>query len=424
MLGTFQRVTSNILPAEDSLDEELMPTKAFLTPAKLIAVLTLSLALGSCGGTSPVVCSTAAGNSSSTCACGSGTAACPVSPDPEFLYATSLSGQILVFSIDRNSGALTTIGSVPGPTLSLGITTVSNQFLYASDTHNAQLDGFSINQTTGALTALAGSPFSTGTLSVPGALASPPGDLASSPGSGLLYAADAGTIDAFTISASGTPTALSGSPYVPEAGFSLVVDPSGRFLYASDDDPPGGIFAFTTGSTGALSAVPGSPFAIPGQTVVDSLPVGIVDTGTYVYVALSLTNQIAGFSIASANGTLTGALTPVPGSPFSAGTNPTTLVLAGNFLYAINSAGGTGTISGYSINSNSGTLTPLSGSPFAINGFSMATDSSGQYLYVAEPAGIEAFGINSTSGALTPVSSSLLPGSGATLLTVVQIPPP
>lgn len=216
-----------------------MPAKAFRTPAKLSVVLTLSVALGSCGNGPRTVCDLPASTgSNSTCTCGSEAAACPVSPGPEFLYATSISGQILALSVDRDSGALTMIGSVPGPSLSLGITAVSNQFLYVSDTHNAQLDGFSINQTTGALTALAGSPFSTGPLSVPGALAAPPGGLASSPGSSLLYAADAGTIDAFTISAAGTPTALSGSPYVPEAGFSLTVDPSGQFLYASDDDPP------------------------------------------------------------------------------------------------------------------------------------------------------------------------------------------
>jgi len=354
-----------------------------------------------------------------TCTCGSGTAACPVQPGPEFLYATSIGGQILAFSIDHNSGALTTVGSVPGPTtLSPGLTAVSNQFLYASDTHNSQIDGFSINQTTGALTALAGSPFPTGTLSVPGVLAAPSGDLGSSPGSSLLYAADAGTIDMFTISAAGVPTALSGSPFVPESGFSIVVDPSGNFLYASDDDPPGGIFAFTTDSAGALAAVPDSPFTIPGQTVADSLPIGIVDTGSYVYAALSQTNQIAAFSIVSS----TGALTPVPNSPFSAGTDPTAVVLAGNFLYAINSSDGT--ISGYSIDSSNGVLTPLSGSPFTIAGFSMATDSFGQYLYIAGPTGIQAFSIDFTSGALTPVSGSPFPAVGPTLLTVVQIPPP
>lgn len=405
--------------------EKLVSTYALGIPAKLFVVVALSLVLASCGTNAPpIICALPSGTSSSgTCTCGSGTAACPVQPGPEFLYATSIGGQILAFSIDQNNnGALTTIGSVPGPSLSLGLTAVSNQFLYASDTHNAQIDGFSINQTTGALTALVGSPFSTGTLSAPGDLASPPGDLASSPGSSLLYAADAGTVDMFTISAEGVPTALSGSPYVPEAGFSIVVDPSGRFLYASDDDPPGGIFAFTTGSIGALAAVPDSPFTIPGQTVANSLPGGIVDNGSYVYAALSQTNQIAAFSIVSVAGALTGALTPVPNSPFPAGTDPTAVVLAGNFLYAINSLDGT--VSGYSIDSTNGVLTPLSGSPFAIVGISMATDYFGQHLYVAGLTGIQAFSVDFTSGALTPVSGSPFPATGATLLTFVQIPPP
>ncbi len=397
---------------------KLMPTKTLGTPARLLVVITLSLGLASCGTNSRVICD-APGNSGSTCTCGSGTAACPVQPGPEFLYATSIGGQILAFSIDQNNnGALTAIGSVPGPTtLSPGLTVVSNQFLYASDTHNSQIDGFSINQTTGALTALAGSPFSTGTLSVPGALAAPPGDLGS-PASSLLYAADSGTVDTFTISAAGVPTALSGSPFLPEIGFSIVVDPSGRFLYASDDDPPGGIFAFTTDSTGALTQVPNSPFTIPGQTVADSLPIGIADNGSYVYAALSQANQIAAFSIVNGSG----ALTPVPGSPFSAGTAPTAVVMAGNFLYATNSSDGT--ISGYSINSTNGVLTPLSGSPFAIAGFSFATDYFGQHLYVAGLTGIQAFSVDFTSGALSPVSGSPFPATGPTLLTFVQIPPP
>jgi 6-phosphogluconolactonase len=402
-----------------------MPTNALRSPAKLFAAVALSLALASCGSsTPPIICNAPVGTGSmGTCTCDSGTAACPVQPGPEFLYATSISGQILAFSIDRNSGALTPVGSVPGPTtLSPGLTAVSNQFLYASDTQNHQIDGFSINQTTGMLTPLAGSPFPTGTLSVPGYLAAPPGDLGSSPGSNLLYAADSGTIDMFTISAAGVPTALSGSPFVPETGFSIVVDPSGSYVYAADDDPPGGIFAFTTGPTGALTAIPNSPFTIPGQTVTDSTPIGIVDTGSYVYAALSLTNQIAAFSIASVDGAFTGALTPVPNSPFPAGTAPRALVLAGsNFLYAINSDG---TISGYSIDPGTGALTSLSGSPFAMVGISLATDYFGQHLYVSGPTGIQAFSIDFTSGSLTPVSGSPFPASGATLLTVVQIPPP
>ncbi|HWY22527.1 MAG TPA: hypothetical protein VNX26_14975 [Candidatus Acidoferrum sp.] len=384
-----------------------MPTNSLRTPAKLLAVVALALALASCSNTPPIVCN-ALPSSSATCTCGSGVSACPIQPGPEFLYAVG-SGQILAFSVDHNSGALTAAGSVTGPSMSFGLAAVNNQFLYASDSLAAQLDGFSINQKTGALTALSGSPFPTAPFSFPVGLASPAA-------SSLLYAADAGRVDAFTVSSSGAPTALSGSTFSSGTNLFLTVDPSGHLLYASIDDPPGGIFGFTIDSAGALTAVPGSPFAIPGQTVSNSRPFGIVDTGSYVYAALSGTNQIAAFSIVSG----TGALVPVPGSPFSTGATPAALVLASGFLYALNDGG----ISGYSINSSTGVLTPLSGSPFAIIGGAMTADSLGQYLYVSGLTGIQAFNLNSTSGALTAVTGSPFSAGEATVLTVVQIPPP
>jgi hypothetical protein len=389
----------------------LMPPTVVRTPAKLFVVVALSFALTACGTNAPVVCN-AAPSSSGTCTCesGSGIAACPVNPGPEFLYATSTGGQILAFSIDHTSGTLTALASAPGPSMSLGITAVNNQFLFASDPLNAQLDGFSIDQTTGGLTALASSPFSTGTLSFPEGLASPAG-------SSILYAADVGGVAAFATNATGTPTAISGSPFSSSgANLFLAIDPAGQFLYTSIDDPPGAIFGFTVGSTAALTAVPGSPFTIPGQTVLNSRPYGIVDTGSYVYAALSGANQIAAFSIASG----TGALVPVPNSPFSAGGIPIALVLANGFLYALNE----GTISGYSINSSNGLLTPLSASPFAIVGGSMAADFFGQYLFVGGLTGLQVFTIDSTSGALTPIANSPFPASVPVTMTVVQIPPP
>jgi 6-phosphogluconolactonase len=389
-----------------------MPTNPLRTPAKVLAAVALSLALTSCGtSTPPIVCALPGSTGSmGTCTCGSGTAACPVQPGPAFLYAVG-SGQVLAFSLDHNSGGLTTIGPAPGPSMSLGITAVNNQFLYAPDSLQTQLDGFSIDQTTGALTALAGSPFSTGTFSVPVGLASPAG-------SSLLYAADAGRVDAFTVSATGIPTAISSSPFPSGSGLFLAVDPSGKFLYTAADNSlgTGGIFAFTIDSTGALTAVPGSPFTLPGQTGINSLLIGIVDTGPYVYAALFPTNQIAAFSVSSS----TGALVPVPGSPFPTGTSPIQIVFASGFLYALNEDG----ITGYSIDSANGVLTPLSGSPFAIFGGSMAADSFGEYLYVTGGE-IQAFDINSANGNLSAVAGSPFPASGPiSTVTVVQIPPP
>ncbi|MGA8440573.1 MAG: hypothetical protein WB762_11315 [Candidatus Sulfotelmatobacter sp.] len=264
-------------------------------------------------------------SSSGSCTCGSGTSASPVRPGPEFLYAAGSGGQIQVFNLDDNSGALTPVGSVPGPTMSLGLTVVDNQFLYVSDPLQGQLDGFSINQTTGGLPPLMGSPFSTETLSVPEGLASPPG-------SNLLYAGDVARVDGLSVNSTGAPAAISGSPFPSGTNLFLATDPSGKLLYTSIDNSPGGIFAFSIGSAGALTPGSGSPFTIPGKTVLNSRPFGIVDTGSYVYAALSDPNQIAAFSTVSGSG----ALVPVPNSPFSAGVTPTTLVFANGLLYALN----------------------------------------------------------------------------------------
>ncbi|HZW95021.1 MAG TPA: hypothetical protein VFF64_18885 [Candidatus Eremiobacteraceae bacterium] len=244
-----------------------MPANTFGTPTRLFAVGALLFALTACGSNGPSVCNHPPSSSAATCACGSGAAACPVSPGPEFLYAISitstggtggLGAQILAFSVDRNSGALTPIGSGPGPStpfLTVGLAAVNNQFLFSSDRSQSQLDGFSIDQTTGALSTITGSPFSTGTLSFPTGLASPPG-------SNFLYASDIGSVGAFTISSTGVPSAVPGSPFLSESGL-LATAPSGGFLYAAG--PSGGVAAFTIGSTGALTQVPGSPFTIPGK---------------------------------------------------------------------------------------------------------------------------------------------------------------
>src|SRR5260370_1123433 len=168
-----------------------MPRNALQVPVELFVVAVVALALTSCGTTAPIVC---AASSSALCQCGPGVAACPINPGPELLYAPSNSGQILALSIDQKTGALPTLVSARGPAVSLGLIAVNNQFVYASDSFHAQLDGFSINQATGALSALAGSPFSTGSFSVPVGLASPTG-------SSLLYAAAAGKGDAFAVSA-------------------------------------------------------------------------------------------------------------------------------------------------------------------------------------------------------------------------------
>jgi YVTN family beta-propeller protein len=78
-----------------------------------------------------------------------------------------------------------------------------------------------------------------------------------------------------------------------------------------------------------------------------------------LYVTNHGSNNVSGFTI----DTLTGVLTPVVGSPFSAGTGPNAAaVAAGKFLYVANSA--SNDVSAYAIDPNTGALTSVPGSPF------------------------------------------------------------
>jgi 6-phosphogluconolactonase len=386
-----------------------MPTKALGNPLRLLAasaMLLLHALLVSCGSSNGTqICN--APSSSSTCVCGaSAVQGCPAQLI-EYLYTSGGSGQVLAFNIDTSTGVLTGPISTMTGAASIGMALVDDQFVYVSDPSHTQLDGFSFNQS-GALNTLSGSPFSAGQSSAPQGLASP------TSGAQLLYAADNAAVDAFSISTTGVPAAITGSPFSSGTNTYLTTDPDGFFVFTSIDDAPGGIFGFTVGSTGALTEIAGSPFAIPGQSVANSQPSGIVANELCVYAALTGSNQIAAFTITSG----TGVLTPVPNSPFPAGNAPTVLVLTDSFLYAINSVDST--ISGYSVDSSTGALTSLANSPFSIAGTAVTADFSGQYLYVSGATGIQAFTIDSTTGNLAAISGSPFAASDVVSLIVVQ----
>jgi 6-phosphogluconolactonase (cycloisomerase 2 family) len=345
------------------------------------------------------------------------------SPGPEVLYgfaSTSLLNLAINTTINPSTGGFGTVTSGAAPFFANSTAIVANnQFLYASNSYinslpnnGSQIFAYSISSTDGTLTPITGSPFF---------LFAPPTfieGLAITPNGQFLYGADAsGFIYAFNIdSGTGAPTLIQGSPYTSGPNPQLVVDPTGKFLYVSDDsDPTDGVLAYMIGASGALTPVPGSPFLIPGPNGGTSEPFGIVATGGFVYTALL--NQVAAFSIDST----TGALTSVSGSPFSAGNGTSFFAVSNSYLYAVNV--NDGTVSGYRMNSSSGALTPLSGSPFGSGGETLATDPSGQYLYLGTFKGVQGYDIDSTTGALT-LGSATFGEDGALWLTTVQLPSP
>jgi 6-phosphogluconolactonase (cycloisomerase 2 family) len=199
-----------------------------------------------------------------------------------------------------------------------------------------------------------------------------------------------------------------------QAVFADVVDNQGKFLFVLSSQ---GVNAFSIQSgTGALTAVPGSPFAAAAPSSVGfSQPATLMavdQTNKFLYVSTSA--GIAAFNI---NQT-TGSLTPVTGSPFGSSVpGPWTIVItpSNSFLYVLE-AKSNANIHGFSVDQTSGALTPLSGSPFSAGTCgttvpagtvgvpgpdNMTIASAGRFMY--DNCG--AYSIDQTSGTLTVVSS-------------------
>jgi 6-phosphogluconolactonase len=330
-----------------------------------------------------------------------------------FAYVSGHYG-IYCYAVDAVTGALTALAGSPCDSGVLTGVAVdpSGRFAYATLGSSNEVRAYAINSSTGNLTAIVGSQLDGGGID--------PVDITVDPSGQFVYMANySGSIAAFTIdSVTGGLTAVSGSPFPtapPIVGsvpgvVSVTVDPTGKFLYAALDQ--GDISAYViNSSTGALTPVAGSPF------LAGSLPqsVRVDPSGRYAYVANSNSNSISAYLVNSS----TGALTPIAGSPFASGGGPAGLAvdLSGRFLYVTNGNTYANSVSAFSINNGTGVLTPISGAPFGgANGPSGASvHPSGKFLYVANngAGSVSAYTIDSTSGFLTPISGSPFVASGS-----------
>ena len=128
-------------------------------------------------------------------------------------------------------------------------------------------------------------------------------------------------------------------------------------------------------------------------------------SGQFVLTANGSANTVSVFSIGSS-----GALTEVAGSPFAAGSNPSAILVSGQYVYAANTSGSS--VSAYTLNTTSGALTPVAGSPFATPGRpnGLVVDPAGTHLYASEshPNEMSGFSIDATTGALSTIPGSPL----------------
>jgi len=390
-------------------------------------------------------------------------------PTGQFLYASGQSAQtgvafIQEFSLNPNTGTLTSVGNSPARSLASALAVSSGgnaisylpQFAFVAS-GSAGVNGvasYSIDPSAGALTAVSGSPFVDGLSPV----------FAASAASGqYLYLvnhcsdptcfAAAGSVSVYSIDPNaGVPTAIPSSPFLTGGNpVGIAFDPSGQFAYvinAQDGtvsiysvDPSSGTFTPISGSpfltsSGAVAAAVAPfesqfllaakcPTCTNGSLYVyglyapnigqwaglnQTLPLGTAPTalaidpvGNFALVTDALSNSVAVFSGAY-------TLAQVTGSPFATGQNPVSIALdpLGRFVFIANQA--SNNVSAFTIDPVLGILTPIAGSPFVtgIGPISVTVDYSGRFLYLvnAGDSTVSAFAINQVSGVLTPVANS------------------
>ena len=182
----------------------------------------------------------------------------------------------------------------------------------------------------------------------------------------------------------------------------VAVDPLGRFVLLTDSARNRVCVHRLDAETGALIPVPGSPFSTGGNS---AQRIAMDPAGEFVFVTNSESSNVTVFSLDLDSG----ALSPVPGSPFAAGSQPLDVVTDGfgRFLYVANNL--SNSISAFAINRSSGALTPIAGSPFKMGNFlsRVAADPLGRFLYVMDGQSVFVLSIGA-SGALTPVAGSPL----------------
>ena len=208
----------------------------------------------------------------------------------------------------------------------------------------------------------------------------------------------------------------------------LQFDPTGRFLYIVNAEANLIDAYVSNATTGALTEVHGAPFVPRGSAQSQCPPPdnfcggAVAISGDFLYYVSLLFDGISEFKINQA----TGALAELPSSPAP---NPAHLGFSmsvtpdGKHLYidAPQEVVGQSFLLGYTIHST-GALTPVPGSPFKLPGAGlfMDMDVSGNYLYTTAGNFISGFRINPTTGGLSAVPGSPYSAPGATGLTIIH----
>lgn len=195
-----------------------------------------------------------------------------VDPNGNFVFAVyDGSNTVVAYQVNRSTGALTKTGSATGSGGMMSVTPdFTGQYVYAinDNADNAMVYGYVINQNNGTLTAVPGSPYTLPNSNFGGTVSSTM--LPGSPGSPLLYAGTAGSSSyswGYAVNyGTGALTAVPGSPFYEDGGGLALADKQGRWLGgfgAFPSSPTQDFYAYASiNSDGALSTTQMEPLSI------------------------------------------------------------------------------------------------------------------------------------------------------------------
>jgi 6-phosphogluconolactonase len=258
-----------------------------------------------------------------------------VTPNNSLLYVGASTG-IFVYFINSD-GSLTTpsTGSQPAGVFAAALAvSPDGQWLIALDGHSQQLDIFQINTTTGALNSLT----TPATYSADSGTWQP-SDVRVSPDGTLIFAA-LGTAGDVVFTFNTTTGVAASSQSLPTGSsqtgdYGLAVSKTG-YLYIARSGTNGGVAVYSIGSGGVLTPVNGSPFTAGSGT----FSVTLDSTGTYVYAANRPDNTISGYTIVPSTTVLDLSLTPLGGSPYTSGSGVQSLGIDSTNKYLLAAAVG------------------------------------------------------------------------------------
>jgi 6-phosphogluconolactonase len=279
------------------------------------------------------------------------------------------------------------------------------QFAYTANLQSGNLSGYAVDASSGVLTPLAGFPIASGVNPV---------FVIHDPLSHYLIVADiaADMLRVYAIDeTTGMLREVQQSPYlVGQEPRSLAMDPAGRFLYVAHQSS-NGVTAFSMNAAGVLTPVPGSPFSTGGNAPSIGCSVVVDPTGKFLY--LVDTSNVYSFGIDSSTGALR-LIATAPGPTLGGGlaVDP-----AGKFLYAVGS--GSNSIVTFTINRTTGEITPSTSSPLALQdgAYTISLDPSGRFAYTVEQ-GQTLVAYSTQNGILTSLDGSYSGALGSPQLTI------